>query len=395
MSPQKLYADWSGNVVADATVRGLDPEAIRVARASYASRYPDSVGELSSWDDTEFLNRAHVFKRGRVTNAALILLGKGGSERMLPGGIGIRWRLIDTSGTVVDTRVFDGPMILTARNAVSMIRNPACRIGTGDRVRDVGTYRTSTLLEAVYNSIAHQDYSSGGMVDIIEREGESVTVMNRGAFPNNSPESFVTGRPQTGSRTNPFLFGAMSGIGLVSGVQAGIRGMYLSQAYRHFPMPRYSFTDDTVVLTIPGIRSGEYVRVLDSRDDLDISVLMDLNSISCGRFVPERRLIQLERRGLISIDGGVVSITSDSGTMSMFTRGTDRDAVMEMISELGSVNRADVAAMLSARDPKGLSDEQMSVKATNLLQSMRREGLIVKAEGSTKSARYLARENRE
>ena len=46
--------------------------------------------------------------------------------------------------------------------------------------------------------------------------------------------------------------------------------------------------------------------------------------------------------------------------------------------------------MLRARGSRELSDSQVSVKATNLLQSMRKEGLVEKVEGSTRSARYRA-----
>jgi len=45
--------------------------------------------------------------------------------------------------------------------------------------------------------------------------------------------------------------------------------------------------------------------------------------------------------------------------------------------------------VLRFRDRKGMTDEQLSVKATNLLQNMRKDGRIAKAEGSTRSARYI------
>jgi hypothetical protein len=62
---------------------------------------------------------------------------------------------------------------------------------------------------------------------------------------------------------------------------------------------------------------------------------------------------------------------------------------MELLKENGSVTRGDVVDMLRFRDRKGLTDEQLSVKATNLLQNMRKDGRIEKAEGSTRSARYI------
>lgn len=58
----------------------------------------------------------------------------------------------------------------------------------------------------------------------------------------------------------------------------------------------------------------------------------------------------------------------------------------------GSVTRSDVADILAARDPKELTAKRIRVKSTNLLQTMRRKGLIEKAEGSTRSSRYVLKQ---
>ncbi|MBR4227223.1 MAG: hypothetical protein IKR86_10775, partial [Candidatus Methanomethylophilaceae archaeon] len=67
--------------------------------------------------------------------------------------------------------------------------------------------------------------------------------------------------------------------------------------------------------------------------------------------------------------------------------GTDREAVLRLL-EAGPCTRADVVAMLSARSSKPMTREQLSVKATNILQSLRRDGTVEKVSGSTKSATY-------
>lgn len=394
MTAPRLYEDWTGNVVNGATVRNLDPEAMRAVRATFEARYPERREESSGWDDETFLGRVGVFKRGKVTNAALVLLGKEG-DRMLPHSISIRWRLLDTDGRQIDSRVYDGPAVLCARQAVSMVRNPSCKIRSGDRSREVGTYRTATLIEAVNNAVMHQDYSLGGTVDVIERESESVTVVSRGAFPDVRPESFVTGKATPPPPRNPFLAKSMTSLGIVPGTGSGIRGMFLSQAFRHFPMPTYSFLDSTVSVTFPGIRGGAYAHAMDNRDDMDIEMMMDLDRLAKNLYVQPRRLEALERRGIVSRVDGVPCIVVGwgPGTVSRFTKGSDADAVEDLISEVGSVTRADVVAILRARDNKGLTDGQLSVKATNLLQSMRKSGRISKAEGSTRSARYVAGED--
>lgn len=391
MGSQNLYDDWSGNVVKDATIRNLDPEAMAAARAVFETRYPERREEATAWDDETFLSKVGVFKRGKVTNAALILLGKSG-DRMLPSSVCIRWRLLDHSSAVVDSRVYDGPAVLAIRQAISLIRNPSCRVPSGDRMREVGTYRLSTLIEAVNNAVMHQDYALGGTVDIIERESESVTVVSRGQFPAIPPESFVSSRPTPPPCRNAFLARAMAALGMVTGGCTGIRNMYLSQAFRHFPLPTFSTLDGTVSVTFPGIRGGPYAHALDHREDLNMPMIMDLDRLAKNLHVHERRLSVLERKGIISrVDGlPCIVVGWGPGTVSRFTRGSDADAVLDLISENGSVTRADVVAVLRARDDGASTDRQLSVRATNLLQSLRRDGAIEKSDGNTKSARYVA-----
>ena len=394
MDSPGLYEDWTGNVVNDADIRSLDIGALRAARAMFCERFPDKAEESASWDDQTFLSKTGVLKRGRITVAALILLGKKGTGQ-LPDTVCIRWRLIGQDGTVEDSRTFQGPMLLAATQAVSMIRNWTTTIGTQDRRRQVSAYRTSALLEAVRNAIQHQDYALGGGVDVIERESESVEITSRGSFTGRSPESLVEGVFQSHPSRNPFLISAMAGIGVVPASCTGIRSMYLAQASRHFPMPDFSISDDRVSVLFHGIRSGPYPRVLDLREDLDIRTMMDLDRLSKLRSVPERRMRSLTRRGLVEILDGVPCICVGEGqtVLSAFVTGTDEGAVLALIDRNGAVTRSDVADILAARDSKELTPEQIRVKATNLLQSMRRRGIVEKAEGSTRSARYVLADN--
>ena len=393
MSAPRLYEDWTGNVVNGADVRNLDPGAIRAARAAFSERFPDRADEAAGWDDPTFLARTGVFKRGKVTVAALILMGKAG-DRMIPSSVCIRWRLIDPDGAVVDSRTFDGPALLASTQAVSMVRNWSCRTGSGESEAVVSAYRTSTLLEAVRNAVVHQDYGLGGTVDIVERENESVTVISMGSFPERPPESFVKGPPVGPPPRNAFLYNAMAGIGVIPAVGSGIRSMYLSQAYRRFPMPDFDILGDRVAVRFSGLRGGSYARVLDLRDDLDLKTIMDLDRLAKNRYVPDRRVKALARRGLVEMIGDLPCIASGAGqeVASAYTAGTAQDAVLDLIRAKGFVTRSDVAEVLASRDSKELTEEQLRVKATNLLQTMRKAGLVQKAEGSTRSARYVLTE---
>lgn len=381
----RKYDDWTGNVVPEATIRSLDPAAVRSLRMTYESSGPSREEASASWDDETFLTRVGLFKRGKVTNAALVLLGKP-TEHLVPQSVCIRWRLIGVDGTEEDSRVLERPLLLGARQAVSMVRNVSVPVGREGRV--TSTYRIASLTEAIMNAIQFQDYESGGTVDVVERERESVTVSNIGQFPQVRPDSFALSRPTYRDDRNMFLRNAMMSAGLVNGSMSGIRGMYLSQAYRHFPLPDFEIDHGRVSVTFRGIRSGPFARILDSRDDLSFETIVDLDRLAKGRFISDRRMTELMTLGLVDVVSGVPSIVNDSLDAVRHFRGTDREAVLALIEDGGPVTRSDVAAMLKVRDRMSLTDEQLSVKATNLLQSMRREGLIEKMDGSTRSARY-------
>lgn len=195
----------------------------------------------------------------------------------------------------------------------------------------------------------------------------------------------------TGPKRNPFLYSAMAGLGLIPASSSGIRSMYLSQAFRHFPMPDYDIFDDRVAVRFSGSRGGSYARVLDLRDDLDITAVIDLDKLAKNRFVPDRRLKALARRGLIEMVGDLPCIASGAGqeVASAYTAGTPQEAVLQLMADKGWVTRSDVAEILASRDSKELTQEQLKVKATNLLQTMRKQGLITKSDGNTRSARYV------
>lgn len=379
------YDDWTGNVVPSATIRDLDIGAVRSVRAQYLSVDPAREAESVDWDDERFLAETGFTKRGKLTNAALVLLGKG-TEELLPRSVCIRWRLYGVDGKLEDSRILGCPLALSVRSAVSVVRNPTVQVGSGDRRRSVSTYRIQSLTEALMNAVAFQDYEAGGTIELIEREAESVEVVNSGTFPDVAPEEFALGRPSFRDDRNACLRRCMASVGLVPGSRSGIRGMYLSQAFRRFPMPTFDTGDGTVSVTFHGRRQGAYARLLDVRDDIGIADIMDLDRFSKGRYLPDRRISELCSQGLMEIAGGVPVIVAEPESPSMF-RGDAREAVMSLIDLRGSVTRSEVAEML--RSVRPVTEEQSLVMATNVLQSLRKEGRIRKSEGSTRSARYV------
>lgn len=86
LSEIEVTEDWSAAIVEDATIDDLDSEAIERARKEFIKRNPLKKDEVKTWDDAKFLDKAKITLRGKITRAALILLGKEEAE-FLPSSI--------------------------------------------------------------------------------------------------------------------------------------------------------------------------------------------------------------------------------------------------------------------------------------------------------------------
>lgn len=70
-------------VVEGATLADLDLDALVFARIQYRQKHPQQAAEIDVWDDATFLNKAKVCVGGKVTRAALLLLGSAESAHRL------------------------------------------------------------------------------------------------------------------------------------------------------------------------------------------------------------------------------------------------------------------------------------------------------------------------
>lgn len=88
--------DWSAGIIERATIDDLDTEALDLARVKYKERNTRAsfYDQIDSWDTATFLDKAKVTIKGKITNAAIILLGKEESSHfLLPATTEITWKL--------------------------------------------------------------------------------------------------------------------------------------------------------------------------------------------------------------------------------------------------------------------------------------------------------------
>ena len=116
---------------------------------------------------------------------------------------------------------------------------------------EVDQYDSFTIRESLNNCIAHQDYTKGCRINVIEGE-DQLTFENAGLFIPNSVEQVVKDNSPESHYRNPFLATAMMNLNLVETAGGGIRKLFEIQKKKFFPLPEYELSADKVKVTFTG-----------------------------------------------------------------------------------------------------------------------------------------------
>ncbi|MDR1951345.1 MAG: transcriptional regulator, partial [Bacteroidales bacterium] len=225
---RKIYnseEDWSEKIVKDATLDDLDPQAILKARENYKEKYPTLAEEVGKWDDITFLNKAKLTLNGKITNTAILLLGKDESEHFLVSADAkIRWILKNLDNRDKDYEIFCIPFILAIDKVLAKIRNLKYRyIPDGTLFpREVLRYDPFVIRESLNNAIAHQDYTEGGRINVVEFEDDHIIFTNLGSFIPGTVEKVIDKNAPEERYRNKFLSTAMLNLNLVDTIGSGI-----------------------------------------------------------------------------------------------------------------------------------------------------------------------------
>jgi ATP-dependent DNA helicase RecG len=387
---QSPVTDWSAAIVPDATLDDLDEEAVAVARRNFKSKFPDKGVEADGWDDATFLNKAKLTIKGRMTRAALLLLGREEAEHfLLPAEAKVRWLLKDHQGNDRDYAVFGMPLLLAVDKVYTKIRNLKYRyIREGTLFpEEIDQYAPYSIREALNNCIAHQDYSLAGRINVIERE-ESLTFTNLGSFvPGDVRRVVIEDAPEEHYR-NRFLATAMFNLKMVDTAGGGIRKLFLFQRERFFPMPDYDLSDNRVKLTLTGkVLDMDYARLLARDSGLPLQAIMALDRVQ--KRLPldaaEEKLLKAKnliegRKPNFFIAKPVAQQTGQKASYSKnkaFEKQYYLDLIIKAVGEHGSLSRRDIDELLWNKLPEWMTDKQRKVKVGNLIGELRRRRKIV------------------
>ena len=388
---QRIIEDWSSLIINDATIDDLDENAILKARELYANKHEQLRSEMQSWDNIKFLNKAKITRKGKITNAAIVLLGKAESEVLIsPAVAKIRWVLKDRAGNERDFVVESCPLLMAIEKIYGKIRNLKYRYINPDLQslfpEELDTYDPYVIREAINNAIAHQDYNLGGMINVVEYEDQLV-FSNLGAFIPSSIQLVLDNDAPEESYRNKFLAQAMVELKMVDTIGSGIRRMFSSQRKRLFPMPDYDLSRNRVLVTIVGkILDHNYSVLLSTYQNLSLSEIEMLNRVQFNKKLTDIEIKHLRQKKLIEgrkpnlfLAKSVAQATDKKGEYTK-NKGLDdcfyKELIINALKQHHSLGRKEIDNLLIGKLSDVLTTTQQVSKITNLLTSLRKSGDI-------------------
>ncbi|MCR2005193.1 putative DNA binding domain-containing protein [Bacteroides acidifaciens] len=386
--------DWSAEIIPNATVNDLDEVAVAKARKMFKKvhdRIPES--EVNAWSVEEFLSNSGVMIDGKITRAAILLLGKPSAEyKLAPAVTQITWTRRDKNEDVVDYEHFSIPFILTVDDVLAKIDNLTMREMPGGTLfpDTMKQYDDYTIREALHNCIAHQDYTLQQRINFVENPGY-IYYANGGSFiPGTLQAALKAQGPQRHFR-NQRLCNAMVNFNMIDTVSRGIKKMFSEQRRRHFPMPDYEIDEvnkEVAVRLYGNVINERYTQLLKTDETLTLQDCIMLDAVQKGRTIHEDIAQDLLKRGLIegeypnySISLGIAKVTHQLPTYTK-TKGLDKEKLRQMIlqylknADEEGAKRDSIYEYLKDVLPSNKTEEQQLRSLGDLLKVMKIENLI-------------------
>lgn len=387
--------DWSAETVPNATLSDLDELAVAKARVMFKKVHASKISaeEIDAWSTEELLSNSGIMLDGKLTRAAIILLGKPVSVfKLRPAVVEVTWTLRDDRQEVIDYEHFTAPFILTVDQILSKIRNLTMRELPGGTLfpDTMKQYDDYTIREALHNAIAHQDYTLQQRINFVENPGY-LYYANGGSFiPGTLQKALATQGPQRHFR-NECLCRAMVNFNMIDTVSRGIKKMFNEQRKRHFPMPDYeidALNKEVGVRIYGNTINDKYTKLLKENETLTLEDCILLDTVQKGHRISEDNVLALLERGLLegnTSDYGIsLDIAKRTKQLPDYTRnrGLDKAKLQQMILQYlqnaGSEGAKRDSIFEYVKDvlPNGMTNEQKLRKLGKLLVQMEEENLI-------------------
>ena len=397
------HIDWSAEIVPIATLEDLDTYAIQKARDIYKEKNKNKsfYKEIDNWSNEVFLDKLKVTINGKVTHTALILLGKSEASHLLsPKVAQITWKL-DTEEKAYEH--FSMPLFLAVNDVLAKIRNVNYKFFPTNQLIsiEVPKYDNESILEALNNCIAHQDYSLNSRIIVTEKINKLI-FENAGGFFEGNAEDYFLGEKTPKNYRNKWLVEAMVNLNMIDSMGYGIFKMLKSQKERYFPLPDYSKSKGSeVILEIYGHSIDEnYSKLLiEKKNDLSTTEVILLDKVQKKQMIEKDAATLLKKKNLIEgrypsiyIASHIAEVTNAKADY-IRNRGFDdayyKKMILDFITEYGKATKEDLDKLILDKLSQVLDEQQKKNKLRNLIYAMHNKDKTIVNKGSTRKPVWI------
>ena len=385
--------DWSKQVILNANIKHLDKSAIEIARKNYKekmnkSHISEAVDEMS---DEEFLTKLKLLQDGKVTNAAMLLLGNEDYDYLFNYTPEASWRLLDSKGDVKDYEIFKVPFITLGDRIFGKIRNLTYRYMTNPNSlfpSETKQYDNWLLRELLNNCIAHSNYEIRSRI-ILDEEEDQVIFKNPGTFLPGTIEKAIEKNYNAPFYRNQLLAETMVKLNMIDTQSMGIRKVYRIQKDKFFPMPDYDLNEfNQVRVTVYGkVLNDNYTKVLFNHPEYDLETVYLIDMVQKRKKLDRDQIQYLRRLGVIEGRQPNIYISADIAEIldekekyvknKAFNDDYYKNLILEYLANYKIIKRAEVKELLMDKLSNTLNDEKKNRKIKYLLETLKKDNKIV------------------
>ena len=395
--------DFSAETCKEVHFNDLDPLAIGLFR----SRFMQKSGNpgLANQTDEHLLHDTDLLVSGKVTYAALILLGTSVALRrhLAQAEVIFEYRSSHAAIECQERTEYRQAFLSFHDSLWTAInrRNEVQHFQDGLFVWDVRTLSEDVVREAILNAVCHRDYRLAGSV-FVKQYPRQIEVVSPGGFPPGITPTNIIERQFPRNRR---LAEALSKCGLVERSGQGADKMFRTSIREGKPAPDFVGTDEhQVALALHGeIRDPSFVHFLeqvgkDTLASFAVSDFLVLDHVSRGEKLPvplQGRVPALLARGVIERQGRRLLLSrryyTFVGRRGLYTRsrglGREKQKAL-LLQHLENFGRATI------REFEDALSELSRSQIHRLLQELRAEGQVRVAGAKRGSAWELVRGGR-
>jgi ATP-dependent DNA helicase RecG len=223
---------------------------------------------------------------------------------------------------------------------------------------------------------------------VIEREDGILTFLNAGVFIPGSIEKVINDDAPEISYRNPFLTNAMVNLNMIDTIGSGIKKMFLIQRNKFFPLPEFSFDNHQVKLKIIGkVQDLNYAKKLASISNLSLNEIILIDRIAKGKLLSRDEAKLLQERGIVAgkypklyLSASTTPVTDKTRKLKKHHSQDDLNfqiLIIEYLKNFKQGKKEDFEKLLLDKLPDTLDIYQKKNKIKNILQSLRKKGIIV------------------